>query len=364
MIDQVKLFPDKYSKFHFGCGKNKISEAFQSDKLFSAIVNNASIISTSEMLNKLIRSFKSGEIKLSDLVIGIKTKDGKVINFFPRPSSVEFTKNIDSSRMEGKKELRSVKYFSEGIIKELKYNEEKCCLEINYLKCKIYRNIVITNDEEKKIDDKSLKELKENNIFIFDSLPRVVVDRNNLASRNLFFEDYMTFNNFSSLELYYLFYVYIDNKLNEDEIIKLLYKSIDLIRNEGLGGKRSRGYGLFRDVSIVKVEQKTVLSEIFNEREKNISMGISTFVPNERKVLEKLLAYSISDRNGFIYSKGMTKKRKKPAFVIDSGLISREPLEGKVVNVNSNISRVKHEVYLNGKAIFINIGSDCNDKQL
>lgn len=359
MIKIVKLTPEKYSKYHFGCGKNKISENFQSDKLFSAVINNGAMLFKKDNLDKLLEAFKSGNIIFSDLIIGIEMNTREHINFFPKPASIEFKENFDViERLEGKKELRKVKYFSEGVIKELRYNNSQSNLEIDYAKCNIYGNLVITKEEEKKIGEKGLKELKGKDIFIFDAVPRVLVDRNTLSSRNLFFEDYMTINEFNNLKIYYSFYMYINENSLEKEIVENLYKSINIIKTEGLGGKRSRGYGLFKEIEIKSIKEENLVTDIFKESGKKLYMSISTFIPEEKNIVNNLLAYSISQRNGFIYSNGMTKERKKSAFVLDSGLISKKSLVGNIIDVNIDKMSIEHEVYLNGKSIFINIGSD------
>lgn len=356
MIEQVRLVSNPHNKFHFGCGKNLISEAFQSDKLFSAIINNLTMLVEPEVIEELLKLFLDGRVKLSDLVLIITLGEDKRIRLFPKPLILQYKNQSNYHIAEDKKQLRQVKYISEDIIQLLKFNKANNILEIDYKDCIICKDMVISRSEAHTIGSQGMQELTKKNVFLFFSIPRVTVDRNYLTANEHYYENYMTFNTFNHFNVDYMFYLYTNSTIGENDKA-LIKRGIDLIPHEGLGGKRSKAYGTFSKMYWESLDDRQLMDR-FDKKDEGIYLSLSSFIPKEDNVLNNLLAYNISERNGFIFSNGMTTKRKKSIFVLDSGMISNYPLEGKVIDTNSKYNGIEHPTYVNGNALFISIGSD------
>src|SRR5699024_5104181 len=89
--------------------------------------------------------------------------------------------------------------------------------------------------------------------------------------------------------------------------------SINLLVDEGIGGKRSVGMGSF-------IFNEYVDIDILDNINSNIFINLSSYVPL-KKELDSFLGYKIEKANGYIYDKGGLPFRKKSIGVIQEGAI-------------------------------------------
>ena len=286
----IKLFVKDGSKFHFGQRKlNSTDVIFHNDSLFSAIMNNYVKLygNIPQKVPRLSSVFHFSEDTL----------------FFPRPF-IKLDIDLDI------KDIKKIKFISKGVLDNINQKIE---------------NYFINEDGFLFLKGESAPYLKK---FIE---PKAFIPREPGNATPFETESFEISNGG--------FYFFADD-LDDKKIIQ----AIHMIKNEGLGGKRSSGKGLFDKIEISNYD--------FREN-KDRYFSLSLINP-EKDDFNKIVAYDIIQRKGFIYSP-FTKigYRKKPTYMLVEGSIFEEQISGTIKKVANAQGDLKHDVYRDGRAIMM-----------
>jgi len=353
-ILRFELF--KNSKFMIGDNNNNnnnLKETFSSDSLFSAIINNLSLIEPNK-IDEIILRFKNGTNSISSLFLGLKINDEKTnsetdIYFIPRPHL-----NIIGPDLLSSKRFKKIKYLS---IKALK-KYSKNIINNNITLKVIEKDHVILEDEFLLLKDEiqlisedafSMKELRNLDFIKTKEKPKVTVDRlfgNN--DNNFYYSNELNIfankSRYISIEPFY--YALLRGELEE-----YLLASLNLLVDQGIGGKRSIGFGGF--VSLELLDQTDIFAE---NSESKYFYNLSVICP-ERADMKSLLTYSLDKRSGYVYSEGGTSFKKNGIFVIKEGSIFKNEVKGQIIDIAPSDFN-DHPIYLNGKAFLLGLGGE------
>jgi CRISPR-associated protein Csm4 len=367
-IKIVKLIPKSNSLFHFGIkGLDETETIFHSDSLFSAIVNNYAKINGRESVeeDRLKEFFPA----ISSLFHFIKVeKNGKEIGelyFVPKP----FVKLevFDEYPEEQSKEIKKVEFVSLDILKILSNKKGK----IDSGKLKNYTisgNYLVSDKEFKLLGlDKIEKNTQRNRIYGEIKITDMIKEQKVTVSRD-FSKDNKPFveEHFQMCEsAYYVpqeregrkdeytfksgFYFLIDGLNNENPLHKKILQAIYLIKDEGLGGERSTGKGLFEDIKIDKFDKLNDIGHIDNGY-----MALSLIFPNkENEEYRDAENFDLIERKGFVYSPfSYVEYRKRGVVMFREGSIFNKRVNGDIATVVKK-DEVGHDVYRYGKAFLI-----------
>ena len=286
----VKLFVKDGSKFHFGQRKlNSTDIIFHNDSLFSAIMNNYVKLygSTPQKFPKISSVFYFSNNTL----------------FFPRPF-IELDIDMES------KDIKKIKFISEGVLEKI--NEKIEDFFINE------EGFLYLDKESTPSIDKFME-------------PKAFIPRKSGDATPFEMESFEIKNGG--------FYFFVDD-LEDKKIIQ----AIHMIKNEGLGGERSSGKGLFDKIEISNYEFKEKGNRYFS---------LSLISP-ENDDFNKVVAYDIIQRKGFIYSPFTEiTYRKKPTYMLVEGSIFQEQVNGSIKKVANAQGDLKHDVYRDGRAVMM-----------
>lgn len=315
--------------FHLGLEDDlEISEHYiHSDTLFSGICNAFRLLYGSEGLNDFLESYKNNPVFFSSAFPYIKD-----ILLFPLPKSLDLSKHTISHEL---KKFQKIEFVSEIIFKDIITGKDIS----EYLKEEnlIQKGMVLLTKEEKE---------KYNilNIWNEREIPRSVIDR---ETHDL---DIYHFKEVSFLKSCGLFFL-ID--FNNSEYKEKIIASIRLLGDEGIGGDRSYGKGLFsvefRDYSL-KAYQKG-----------NNFITLSLYYPQDLE-MDKISFldsyYELILRKGWIYSQDGKSMRRKTIRMFSEGSVFKyenlkEPL-GRLVDVTPE-EFFMHKIYRYGYAFSVRV---------
>ncbi|HEC91939.1 MAG TPA: type III-A CRISPR-associated RAMP protein Csm4, partial [Candidatus Atribacteria bacterium] len=182
------------------------------------------------------------------------------------------------------------------------------------------------------------EKIKDIAIWKEKEVARVVIDRKTNASNIYYFGEVEYCDNCG---LHFLI------KLMDDEIRSKVEAAIRLLGDEGIGGDRSYGKGLF------EVE--------FDGFEWNIEEGkflnLSLYLPKENEIeMVRKGWYEIVNRSGWVYSVDKRGERKRFVRMIKEGstFSGNKEFYGKLIDVS--ISEEHHHIYRYGYGMPLYIG--------
>ncbi|MGI6226103.1 MAG: type III-A CRISPR-associated RAMP protein Csm4 [Peptococcales bacterium] len=348
-----KLIPDDLAKFNFGTHSGVISEFFSSDKLFSAIINNLSLIYSNEVVEKVINTFSSSQ-SISSLCYGLDIIDNKTgvkkrtLYFLPKPKAVIMPINVKERDLSSIKGSKKVNWVSLAAFQEIIDNWDPDTSSINYNFSRltlIGNKFACLSDEIQELNI-SATELNDLNFINMDSRPRLKMERFTDESIDYYDQEEMEVRQQKTDNYYFLPFMYF---LLKGENCKEFDAAIRLIPDEGLGGKRSLGMGVFN--SIEEFDCSDFLAQNENG---SYYISLSCVYPQKTEVNE-LISYELDNRNGYVYSGAGRSYRKKSIRVIKEGSVFKRKIEGQVADITPEAFG-KHRIYLNGKAFTIPIG--------
>jgi len=361
----IKLIPGENDKYHFGEGDlTDSSIIFHSHSLYSAIINNFIKLYGVDEFNK--HKEKLENIRLSSLLPAIyKLEDGKLKNFIyflPKPATrLGFDKETQKKVEEKPKEIKKVQFISINALQEHNKGELK-------------KNII---GKEFLVSDNEYKELKNyenpDDMKLFESFieQKVAIDR--IKQMTLEEEKGQLYSVGYVKPLIYInknsclivgYYFLLDFK-GDNDLLKKIESAIRLIKDEGLGGERSNGAGLFKKVIIEEISDVMDLATENNNNSNNSDsdkndlknmkwMTLSTTIPKNEEEFKKIISYQLMRIGGYVYSSSnysSLTKAKKYIYAIKEGAMIEEEIEGEIVDIHPK--GYDHEVLVNGKPILI-----------
>lgn len=345
-----KFYPENRSKFHFGSGTGKLKEIFSSDQLFSALFNCAVLLYGPDKAEELLVE-PYNNILFSSLFYGMSftnhsNNQSGELYFLPRPLAPIETK-------EGLKDLRNhkkakkVKYLSLGAFKALSqsWQNEGEYFDFDISNCEVLGNHFACTKEEIEYLGLSRSDYEKIKLFVFNAKPKVVVSRKNDHSDNFYYqvEIETIYQQIGDVFIRPFMYFFCRGAIDQR-----LTAIVNLMADEGLGGKRSQGMGtLGKVVTQEWTEKKFAGKGLYY-------MSISSIYPMPEEV-NNLVYYELTDRSGYIYSQHGRPLRKKRVRLLKEGSIFSKQISGRLIDISPE-SFKKHKVYLNGKAFLIPVG--------
>ncbi|AEH07255.1 type III-A CRISPR-associated RAMP protein Csm4 [Methanothermococcus okinawensis] len=366
MYNIIKLIPKENSKYHFGEGDlTESSIVFHSYSLFSAIVNNFVKLYGDGEFEKYKEKIK--ELKISSLYPAIYQFDldlnkiDKEILFIPKPMlKLGFDSKTEEKIKEKPKDIKKIKFISLNALKKHNKKELK--------KITIGEEYLITNKEK---DDFKYQNPKNMDLFKKIMEQKVSIDR--IKGTTLednekgqlysieFIKPLRKKDKNKNIINIVGFYFLIDfNSINEDkDIVKKINASINLIKDEGLGGKRSIGAGTFEDIIIDEFNEEDLdikyedLNKKYISKEKRLTLSIT--VPKDEGEFKSFCNYQLIKIGGYIYPSPnkmeYITKLKKNIYAIAEGSICDKEISGDVKDLKPD--GINQEVILNGHIITI-----------
>lgn len=323
----IKYFPYKGGAFSW----NDI--IISSSTLFGAISNMWVLYYGKEFIKNFFDAYKNKEIKFSSL-FPFLVQENREILFYPRPILPFFSKEEDNEHQDTKKikAVKKVRLLSEKVFIDIYNSIEQIDGEYYYTYSLINDKITIYNDFAFYKDEYSPP---VHSLFDFAELPHVSIDRFNISHKNeggLYYTNDLFFS--SAIGFYFICEC---EKEWENKLIPLFY----LLADEGLGGNRSTGKGLFEKTHI----EEYTFPEIKN---KKIYIGMSNILPQEKET-DTIYTISLKKDDGFIYYGAGRSLKKSLLYLIKEGAVYTNKVEGSLIEETlGNIT-----IYRNGMAFII-----------
>lgn len=347
----VKMHIENNASFHFGDTNGHLNETFSSDRLFSALTNNIRLMYGTERIADFVSLVEGNKLGFSSACFGLEflpkgeSLEKRVIYFLPRPKIDIYFSN-DTYRSY--KEFKKIEYVSINLFKRFSasWNREK--------------DAVIIVPEDVRIVSKKFALLKEElagisievNEWEFLSFmthhvqPGVEVNRLNSKSENYFTREdiVIRYQETKNYVIKPFFYFYVNG-----EIPDYVRAAIQILADEGVGGRRSSGRGFFQNVELVD-------SPHHFPDDGPMLMTLSTYFP-KRDEVDTLYSYELEKRNGYIYSRYGTSLRKKSILTIREGSLLKDEVEGQILDIKP-VRFPDHPVYFYGKPLLVGFGGD------
>lgn len=359
-MNGVKFRLSNNSRFSIKDNNRNLKDIFSSYTLFSALINNINLIYGDEKATKVVEQFSSDEFSISSMFIGldfynIDTEEiENTLYFVPKPEAIIENIDIDKQKLEEnvikRKKAKKIKMISLQALKQIGMewvnSERKFNFDLFNL-VNIGADLACTQDELKSIETKDINE------FSFEdelSRPHVKVDRITSNSENFFYQDEKIYK-YEYVGKYriepFMYFMY------SGELSTELKSAINLIVDEGIGGRRSTGMGTFLSNEYVEID-------LVDELSSNIFITLSSYSPLAEEV-DNLLGYKLEKINGYIYYEGGQPFRKKSIGVIREGAVTSKRVRGQMVDVTPFYAKLPNRAYCNGKAFSIGIGGAGNE---
>jgi len=368
----------------FSIGKdytNQVSTIIHSDTLFSAICNNIRKIYGIDVLEDFLDTVNnSSEFTLSSCFhyINIKKEgeDFTTLYFLPKPS-IRFPFDTKSQIFleSNPKLFKKIEFVSFDIIEKLQKGQN--------LK---FDNFYILN-ERYLLDEKNLQSLgwdkfldgdsesyrKEYegindriSIFSITDEQKVAISRTSKDSipftwpkMTLNISKYFVWQDEDRKTNYTLtpgFYFFIQEYGLPKEMKNMVKAAILLIMDQGIGGNRSLGCGLFDDIKFLD-EADFPYNSLFKCEDEGIFMNLSLVFPSLDD-FDNLKFFNLFDKSGYIFSDETRSKRFDDIKLIQEGAIFTKQVKGSLVQVApEDFANNVHKVFKNGIGFYINIGT-------
>ncbi|HID28082.1 MAG TPA: type III-A CRISPR-associated RAMP protein Csm4 [Methanosarcinales archaeon] len=327
-MEIVKLYP--MSPFHLGergIGVEETSDIIHSDTLFSAIAHNWRIFYGNRDLESLLKLFN----KNPPFLISSAYPFAKEVLFFPRPFIKDF-------KPELRKKFKKVRFVSQKVFEEL--IEDKIPEENFIQKDKIW----ITKNERDKL--RELEDSKrEITIWKKTERPRVALDLIS-SSANIYHFGEVVFSEGCG---YYFLVDYRNNNCKSK-----LEPVIRLLGEEGIGGDRTSGRGLF-ELKDNKDNFKEFALNISNSNKNFVTLSL--YHPTKEEVKKEFLQksnYELITRKGWIYSPDINNLRRRTIRMFAEGSVfpkqEKKEIYGDLADVTPKILK-EHKGYKNGHRV-------------
>ncbi|WAM33894.1 type III-A CRISPR-associated RAMP protein Csm4 [Caldicellulosiruptor morganii] len=295
-MSTTKLFRVKLkfkTPVHFGDREktyNTTQTMAHSDTIMSAIINAYSLLFGKEKADGLVKSFLEGKpvFKVSSTMPYVNSR-----YFVFKPMGLDLSRYVS---VDDIKKIKKVKFVCEEDLKNLFKGDYEPVGEF------------LVRSDEKDMFSSSFVSVKER--------PRVAMDRIT-SSPNIYYFSHCQFKEDAGL----WFYLEILDLAQEKEI----KAAVRLLGDEGIGGERTAGLGLF-EPEFLEVSDK-------DKKQASHYMLLSLANPKDSSEIEKFEYYDIITRSGYIYSKGDWGAKKKIVRMFSEGSVVKGEVFGRVVDV-------------------------------
>lgn len=330
------------SNVHFGeigIGTEESKERVRSDTLFSAWVSNYAQLYNKQAVEELLAQFLQPKppMRISSTFIyredkySTKNNTNNTIYYLPRPLKFPISYKGDD-----------LKFF-------------KTYKSLNYLPLDIwqrwYQGEGFTDQDALDLIDKTnggeggtlatLGAFDYKGAFKSHKLPKVAIDRTTRAT-NFYHTGYVQYNweangnSIKSLSGLYFLVCFEDTK---PELINKLEAALDLLGEQGIGGERSSGAGLFQAEWLDLASASSTWNEIVDfQDDLSYQYLISLLWDNDESILRHLVedqnsSYEIQERGGWFSNRNV--RRQMVRMFTEGSVFSIKPekLGGKLANI-------------------------------
>lgn len=381
----VKLVAKDRNYFCIGTDNTKsVSIIIHSDTLFSALCNNLRKLHGIEVLEDFLRLIKSDsnenipKLRLTSAFHYIDIHEGETykatLYFAPRPF-MRLPLDAESQTFLGAnpKVFKKIKFVSFGIIDLLQRNQL-----IKLSSVHIFAGeYLVSSEEVELLGLKKYLELQEpinqellaiqRKIQFYEVIEeqKVGIDRKTGSSKPFIWEKFSfltpRYHVFKGSERkdYMLipgFYFLLDLSKLPPEVSLKIKTAISLVKDEGIGGRRSTGSGLFDEIEFKQLDDIDSLNHIFDLSESNLLMNLSLVYPN-RMDLKSLKYFKLFNRSGYVFSSVSKSQRFQDVTFLEEGSIFTQKISGSLVQVASREFQEKfHNVFKNGIGFYLHLG--------
>ncbi len=337
---------------------NDIDDFVRSDTLFAAIVNCYVSLYGSDSVDKFIREFEEGGIKISSAFYSVDlykngVSDGKEneefirsVNFLPKPF-VKFgdEESDEDTKVNERKKLKNLKFVSEEIFKDIleKYDDGKGESKTNLLDKERYSYIsdefCLLKSELANDLDVNFKGTAVQDKTQLDRIKgKASLDENEKGKYykelDLTLSEIRTDGFTLKPRLFFL------AELNS-EFENQFNAALRLMCDEGLGGERNFGKGTFKGLEI---------DDYSYSLNADVCVNLSFVNPAKEEInslKNAIVSYDSMLRGGWTGNSAQKKVR-----MIKEGSVLKNKIEGRLAEVQPE-SYTKHKIYKNGKGFYL-----------
>lgn len=324
----IKLFSKNVICLRPGAGRMDRTESIvHADTLFSALCNALLKLYGEEVLLQCL-----DKLVLSSLFPGLREEGKEDLLFLPRPIAPFSVSERDLSR---RKKEKKVGWFSWGAFKRVisRFNSRQSRFDCNLLNEELF---AVEGQFALLAEEKEALKALQGFGFSGKLEPHVSINRlNNIAFEEggfYFQEDLVLTTGTENTEPFLYFLV------SCEQFEETLRPALNLLIEEGIGGERHQGRGVFDCWESEEME-------LPDQGEYMVLFSVTLPLKEEVK---NLLYYDLVLRRGFVYYGKPTAYYKKPVFKLSEGSIVRLPFAGCNVDVSPNES---YRVISYGKAL-------------
>ncbi|MCX8127334.1 MAG: type III-A CRISPR-associated RAMP protein Csm4 [Synergistetes bacterium] len=306
---------------------------FSSSSLFGGLSNAIGELYGEGELRKFIEAFSKNEINISSVFPMIRGETQDIL-FLPRPilppklEGKEGGSSIESKKIKRIKWLSVNTFFELG--KSIVYDDSDKSYRFYYV---FSNSNIFWNDLFYAQDVPA--EFKREIPFRKVEVPHASIDRLDFSSNLFFTEDIMVKNPLGFYFLCEALDVWRDKIKN----------AVSFLLDEGLGGERSKGKGIFEEVKVEEVDFLPKVKKVIGY------IGLSLTYPSEEEV-SKIYSFSLVKDDGFVYMGGGRSIKKSRVMMLSEGSFYKGEVKGKLFEERSgNIV-----VFRNGKAFTVPVG--------
>ncbi len=375
---------------YFSIGKdysNSLSVIVHSDTLFSAICNNFRKLYGKSDLERFLEKINQSEkndhfFKISSGFHFIDIYKDNIladtIYFIPKPLiQFPFTDETQKYLEQNPKMFKKINFISLEVANKLKGNNQ-----IDFSQYHIIggRYLVANEDLEKLGLNKFLTLLKKSNLNL-EKIERII--RNKISIYKILDEQKVRIDRkthesepftWSKLKFlissYYLkeaepidyklvpgYYFIFDSSKLTDEFNSKLRASINLIKDEGIGGRRSLGCGLVDAVEFIELDNSFQYFNLFDSKSDGWFINLSLVYPSSEDIKD-IEFFNIYGRSGYVFSMENNTERFNDVKFIEEGSLFKRRVKGRLIQVASDefISKY-HKVFKNGIGFYLNLGN-------
>lgn len=360
------LIPKKNTSLRLGT--YSLSETFDripSDTLFSGLINCISLLYGKRTVENFFEASSEGNFRLSSAFPGlIISAEGKVVKewvFLPKPM-------IGFGKTEGeevqKKFLKKINYLEVSLLNECLFSieEKNGFLQTNYSltdesifplfgkfaikKSDFLNSIFISEIKREERRKEFLENLQKADFspFADKAISKVTIDRlTNVSEIHTETNLFLIKRNFKlyggkeiSFESRFFFFFEVTGALE-----RKLESALSLLIEEGIGGKRSHGSGVFKGVELTEIDVGSIKGKY--------SMNLSLLFLTESD-LSSVISYELILRGGYITSGRGTQYFKTPVRMFKEGSVFKGVPKGFTPKVSSERVEIElgHPVYQYG----------------
>jgi len=347
------------TQFRLGAGsKNEVSRHIHSDTIFSALVNIYSLIH--DDTDEFIRLAVNGDISISSAFPCLENlRTGKYIYFLPVPVMISGKRTDEGGKSkDGKDEskndikiLRKIKYISREIFDDLSrnFNNEEILSYADFPETDYIFPGSIFALKKSELDAQGTE---PDNITFFSEHTAPKVNVSSKSKKDTFYYE----TNIALKTVYGSdgkpllaphYYILTDYK--NEEAGKKLMTAIRVLADEGIGGERSSGKGLFEKVD----ENENMIFDGAG----NCYISLSLTCPANDDEFHSAKRYDIIKRGGGdLGTSGESEYHRKQINMMSEGSLFSKPVKGMIADVSPDAGNFSHKIYRNGKCMCIPFG--------